>query len=101
MFTDPALARSGLSEREAQLRGTPVHVVKRATSAVLRTEVTDATQGFMAALVSANEDSIFGFTMSGAEAGKVVAAVQTARLADPPDPKLQEASFEHPMGAEG
>ena len=50
-------------------------------SAVLRTEATDETQGFMKALVGASDDRILGFTMIGAEAGEVMAVVQTAMLA--------------------
>ena len=53
MFTDPPLAHVGLSEREAQHRGIAVRVVKMPTSAVLRTEATGETQGFMKALISA------------------------------------------------
>jgi pyruvate/2-oxoglutarate dehydrogenase complex dihydrolipoamide dehydrogenase (E3) component len=34
-------------------------------SAVLRTEATDETQGFMKVLVSQNDDQILGFTMLG------------------------------------
>jgi pyruvate/2-oxoglutarate dehydrogenase complex dihydrolipoamide dehydrogenase (E3) component len=101
MFTDPPLARVGLSEREAQHRGVAVRVAKMPTSAVLRTEATDETQGFMKALVSADDDRILGFTMIGADAGEVVAAVQTAMLAELPYPKLRDAILAHPTMAEG
>jgi pyruvate/2-oxoglutarate dehydrogenase complex dihydrolipoamide dehydrogenase (E3) component len=101
MFTDPPLARVGLSEREAQRRGTAVRVAKMPTSAILRTQATDETQGFMKALVSANDDRILGFTMIGAEAGEVVATVQTAMLAGLPYPKLRDAILTHPTMAEG
>jgi pyruvate/2-oxoglutarate dehydrogenase complex dihydrolipoamide dehydrogenase (E3) component len=101
MFTDPPLARVGLSEREAQRRGTAVRVAKMPTSAVLRTQATDETQGFLKALVSANDDRILGFTMIGAEAGEVVATVQTAMLAGLPYPKLRDAMLTHPTMAEG
>jgi pyruvate/2-oxoglutarate dehydrogenase complex dihydrolipoamide dehydrogenase (E3) component len=101
MFTDPALAHVGLSEREAQRRGIAVRVARLPTSAVLRTEATDETQGFMKALVGANDDRILGFTMLGAEAGEVIAAVQTAMLAELPYPKLRDAVLAHPTMAEG
>src|SRR5262249_44984428 len=61
------------------------------TSAVLRTETTDETQGFMKALVAGSDDRILGFAMIGAEAGEVMAVVQTAMLADLPYPKLRDA----------
>jgi hypothetical protein len=44
---------------------------------------------------------ILGFTMIGAEAGEVVAVVQTAMLADLPYPKLRDAILAHPTMAEG
>jgi pyruvate/2-oxoglutarate dehydrogenase complex dihydrolipoamide dehydrogenase (E3) component len=39
--------------------------------------------------------------MIGAEAGDVMAAVQTAMLADLPYPKLRDAILAHPTMAEG
>jgi pyruvate/2-oxoglutarate dehydrogenase complex dihydrolipoamide dehydrogenase (E3) component len=77
MFTDPPLARVGLSEGEAQRRGVAVRVAKVPTSAVLRTRTIDEPEGFMKALVSASDDRILGFAMIGPEAGDVMAAVQT------------------------
>jgi pyruvate/2-oxoglutarate dehydrogenase complex dihydrolipoamide dehydrogenase (E3) component len=84
MFTDPPLARVGLSEGEAQREEIPIRVAKLPMSNVLRTEATDETQGFMKGVVSANDDRILGFTMIGSEAGEVVAAIQTAMLAELP-----------------
>src|SRR4029077_14286935 len=84
MFTDPALARVGMSEGEAQRQGIEVRVAKLPMSAVLRTHTIDETQGFMKALVAARDDHILGFTMIGAEAGEVMAVVQMAMLASLP-----------------
>jgi pyruvate/2-oxoglutarate dehydrogenase complex dihydrolipoamide dehydrogenase (E3) component len=70
-------------------------------SSVLRTEATDETLGFMKILVSENDDRILGFTMIGSEAGEVMAAVQTAMLADLPFPKLRDAVITHLTIAEG
>jgi pyruvate/2-oxoglutarate dehydrogenase complex dihydrolipoamide dehydrogenase (E3) component len=83
MFTDPPLAHVGLSERNAQRDGIAVRVAKLPMSAVLRTEATDETQGFMKAVVAKDDDLILGFTMIGAEAGEVMAAVQVAMLVTP------------------
>jgi pyruvate/2-oxoglutarate dehydrogenase complex dihydrolipoamide dehydrogenase (E3) component len=101
MFTDPQLAHVGLSEREAQRDGIAVRVAKLAMSAVLRTEATDERQGFMKALVAQDDDRILGFTMIGAEAGEVTAAVQTAILANLPYQELRVAILTHPTMAEG
>jgi pyruvate/2-oxoglutarate dehydrogenase complex dihydrolipoamide dehydrogenase (E3) component len=70
-------------------------------SNVLRTEATDETKGFMKVVVSANGDSILGFTMIGSEAGEVMAVVQTAILAKLPYTKLRDAVIAHLTVAEG
>jgi pyruvate/2-oxoglutarate dehydrogenase complex dihydrolipoamide dehydrogenase (E3) component len=101
MFIDPPLARVGLTEGEAQRQGVTVRVARLPTSAVLRTQTSDERQGFMKALVDGSDDRILGFTMIGAEAGEVMAAVQTAMLADLPYPRLRDAILAHPTMAEG
>ena len=101
MFTDPPLAHVGLNEIEAQRQGVSARVAKLPTSAVLRTEATDETQGFMKALVGGSDDRILGFTMIGAEAGEVMTVVQTAMLADLPYSRLRDAVIAHPTMAEG
>ena len=101
MFTDPPLARVGLSEGEAQRQGTAARAAKLPMSSVLRTHTTGETQGFMKALVGGSDDRILGFTMIGAEAGEVVAVVQTAMLANMPYPRLRDAVIAHPTLAEG
>jgi pyruvate/2-oxoglutarate dehydrogenase complex dihydrolipoamide dehydrogenase (E3) component len=101
MFTDPPLARVGLSEAEAARRGISVRVAKLPMSVVLRTRTISETTGFMKALVDAQGDRILGFTMLGPEAGEVMAAVQTAMLAGLPYTGLRDAILTHPTMAEG
>jgi pyruvate/2-oxoglutarate dehydrogenase complex dihydrolipoamide dehydrogenase (E3) component len=101
MFTDPPLARVGLSEAEAKRQGIPVRVAKLPMRKVLRTLATDETTGFMKALVGAKDDRILGFTMIGSEAGEVMAAIQTAMLAELPYTKLRDAVIAHLTVAEG
>jgi pyruvate/2-oxoglutarate dehydrogenase complex dihydrolipoamide dehydrogenase (E3) component len=100
VFMDPPLARVGLSESEAQRLGISVRVAKLPMSAVLRTEATDETLGFMKVLVG-DDDRILGFAMIGSEAGEVMAAVQTAMLTGLPYPKLRDAVITHLTMAEG
>ena len=100
MFTDPPLARVGLSESEARARCIVVRVGRLPMSNVLRTEATDETQGFMKVLVG-DDDRILGFTMIGSEAGEVMAAVQTAMLAGLPYQRLRDAVIAHLTIAEG
>ena len=101
MFTEPPLARVGLSEREAQQQVIVTRVGRLPMSGVRRTATTGETQGFMKVLVGGSDDRILGFTMIGAEAGEVMAVVQTAMLADLPYPRLRDAILAHPTMAEG
>ncbi len=101
LFTDPPLARVGLTETEARSRGIAVRIAALPMRNVLRTETTGETRGFMKVLVDAASDRILGFTMFGAEAGEVMAVVQTAMLAGLPYAALRDAIFAHPTMAEG
>jgi len=101
MFTDPPLARVGLSEGEAQRQGIAVRVAKLPIAAVLRSRTISETRGFMKTLVEAGGDRILGFTMIGAEAGEVMVVVQTAMLAGMPYTGLRDAIIAHPTMAEG
>src|SRR5438128_2582246 len=101
LFTDPPLARVGLSEAEARRRGVAVRVARLPMGAVLRTRTTAETRGFMKALLDARTDRIVGFTMFGPEAGEVMAVVQTAMLAGMPYTGLRDAILAHPTMAEG
>ena len=70
-FTDPPLARVGLSEGEAERQGAAVRVAKIPMGRVLRTMATDETEGFMKALVGATDGDYivdeprFGASMAG------------------------------------
>ena len=101
MFTDPPLARVGLSEGEAQRQGVPVRVGRLPMSQVLRTEATDEKQGFMKVVVAASDDRALGFTMIGSEAGEVLAVIQAAMMGGLPFTKLRDAVFLHLTMAEG
>src|SRR5712672_3197910 len=101
MFIDPELGRVGLGEAEAKRRGVAVRVARLPMSSVLRARATGETRGFMKALIDARSDRILGFTMLGAGAGEVIAAVQTAMLAGLPYTALRDAILTHPTMAEG
>jgi pyruvate/2-oxoglutarate dehydrogenase complex dihydrolipoamide dehydrogenase (E3) component len=101
LFTDPPLARVGLSEQEARQKGIAVRVARLPMKAVLRTRTMGETDGFMKVLVEATGDRILGFTMIGPEAGEVMTTVQTAMLGGLPFTLLREAILTHPTMAEG
>jgi pyruvate/2-oxoglutarate dehydrogenase complex dihydrolipoamide dehydrogenase (E3) component len=101
MFTDPPLARVGLGEGEAERQGVLARVARLPMESVLAAQATDQRQGFMKALVGDSDDRILGFTMIGASAGEVMAAVHTAMLAGLSHSNLADADFAHPTMAEG
>ncbi|MCF4127657.1 mercuric reductase [Methylobacterium sp. SyP6R] len=100
LFTDPPLARVGLSETEARAGGAEIRVAKLPMRAVLRTRTTGLTEGFMKAVIGP-DDRILGFAMLGTDAGEVMAAVQVAMLAGLPYTALRDAILAHPTTAEG
>lgn len=55
----------------------------------------------MKVLVAAEDDQILGFSMIGSEAGEVMAAIQTAMLAEFPYTRLRDAVISHLTIAEG
>jgi pyruvate/2-oxoglutarate dehydrogenase complex dihydrolipoamide dehydrogenase (E3) component len=101
LFTDPPLARVGLNENEARQQGVAVRVARLPVSMVLRTRTTGESRGFMKALVDKKSDRILGFAMLGADAGEVMAAVQTAMLAGMPFTGMRDGIWAHPTMAEG
>lgn len=100
-FIDPALARVGLDEMTAKQRGIAVRVARLPMTSVLRARAIGETRGFMKMLIDPASDRILGFTMLGADAGEVLAVVQTAMLGALPYTVLRDAILTHPTMAEG
>jgi pyruvate/2-oxoglutarate dehydrogenase complex dihydrolipoamide dehydrogenase (E3) component len=100
-FIDPELARVGLDETTAQQQRIAVRVARIPMTSVLRARAIGETSGFMKMLLAADSDRILGFTMLGANAGEVLAVVQTAILAGLPYTGLRDAILTHPTMAEG
>ena len=100
-FIDPELARVGLDETTAQQQRIAVRVARIPMTSVLRARAIGETRGFMKMLLDADSDRILGFTMLGADAGEVLAVVQTAMLAGLPYTGLRDAILTHPTMAEG
>jgi pyruvate/2-oxoglutarate dehydrogenase complex dihydrolipoamide dehydrogenase (E3) component len=101
MFTDPELARIGLSETEAKERGVAYRFTKVPMVAVLRTRTVSETRGFLKALIDTESDRVLGFTALGMEAGEIIATVQVAMLAGLPYTALRDTIFTHPTMLEG
>jgi pyruvate/2-oxoglutarate dehydrogenase complex dihydrolipoamide dehydrogenase (E3) component len=101
MFTDPELARVGLNETEASRLGLGYRLLSMPMAAVLRTRTLSEPRGFMKMLIAADSDEILGFTVLGAEATELLAAVQTAMVGRLPYTALRSAIYTHPAMAEG
>jgi pyruvate/2-oxoglutarate dehydrogenase complex dihydrolipoamide dehydrogenase (E3) component len=101
LFTDPELARIGLSEKEARARGVAYRLFKIPMATVLRARTLSETRGFLKALVEVDGDRILGFTALGPDAGEMMSAVQIAMIAELPYTKLRDAVLAHPTMMEG
>jgi pyruvate/2-oxoglutarate dehydrogenase complex dihydrolipoamide dehydrogenase (E3) component len=101
LFTDPELARVGLSEREAQEQGIEYRLAKIPIEDVLRSRTVSETRGFLKALIEKEGDRILGFTAFGVEAGEVMSIVQLAMAASLPYTALRDMVLTHPTMAEG
>ena len=101
MFTDPELARIGLSETEAKARGIRYRLAKLPMAAVLRAMTISETRGFMKVLIDTESDRILGFTMFGTSAGEVMTLVQMMMLVGQPYTTIRDAIIAHPTMPEG
>jgi pyruvate/2-oxoglutarate dehydrogenase complex dihydrolipoamide dehydrogenase (E3) component len=101
LFTDPELARIGLSETEARAQGIQYRLFKVSMENNLRARTLTETRGFLKALVQANGDRIVGFTALGVGAGEILGAVQFAMIAGLPYTALRDAVLTHPTLVEG
>ncbi len=101
LFTDPELARIGLSESEAKAQGVSYRLFKVPMESNLRAHTLSETRGFLKCLIEADGDRILGFTGFGIGAGEIMAAVQVAMIAGLPYTTLRDAVLTHPTLVEG
>jgi len=101
LFTDPELARIGLSEKEAKAQGISYRLAKIPMLANLRTRTLSETRGFMKVLIDAQSDRILGFTVFGVGGGEIMSTVQVAMIAGLPYTAMRDAIFTHPTLLEG
>ncbi len=101
LFTDPELARIGLSESEAKAQRVPYRLFKVSMESNLRARTLSETRGFLKCLVENESDRILGFTAFGAGAGEIMASVQVAMIAGLPYSALRDAVLAHPTLVEG
>lgn len=71
-FTDPEVARVGLSETEARERGIAVEVTRYGLDDLDRAIAEDAAHGYVKVLTAPGKDRILGVTIVGAHAGEML-----------------------------
>jgi pyruvate/2-oxoglutarate dehydrogenase complex dihydrolipoamide dehydrogenase (E3) component len=101
LFTDPELARVGLSEKEAKAQGIAYRLFKIPMEAVMRASTLSETRGFLKALVEVDGNRILGFTGFGVGAGEILSSVQITMVAGLPYTALRDAMLTHPTLVEG
>jgi len=72
-FTDPEVARVGLSEAEAREKGIPFEVTRYSMDDLDRAIADGTTEGFVKVLTVPGRDRILGVTLVGAHAGDLIA----------------------------
>ena len=77
-FTDPEIARTGLSEEEAQAKGFDTTTIKIDMSGVDRALTDGETDGFLKVIHKRGSDEILGATMVSRHAGETISELTTA-----------------------
>ena len=103
-FTEPEVARVGLSEDEARAQGVAVEVTRYGLDDLDRAIADDADDGFVKVLTAAGSDRILGTTIVGAHAGELIAEHVTGdeararhEQAARHDPRLSDADGGEPL----
>ncbi|TCO18675.1 pyruvate/2-oxoglutarate dehydrogenase complex dihydrolipoamide dehydrogenase (E3) component [Pedobacter psychrotolerans] len=100
MFTDPQLARIGLSEREAKAQKLDYQVAVLPMKNVARGIETNETSGLMKAIVDAKTDKILGATILASEGGEIMSVLQMAMQGGITSEQIRYGIFAHPTYTE-
>ena len=100
LFTDPPLARVGLTDTEARARGWPLLHAKLPMHRVGRAREAGETQGFMKVIVDAESEQILGATLLGLSADEVVHTLLNAMAAGTPYTAIARTVQIHPTVSE-
>src|SRR5262249_54834348 len=100
VFTDPQLARIGLSETDARAQKRNIRVAKLPMASVARALEVDETRGFIKAVVDAETRQILGAAVLGIEGGEVMAALEIAMMGKLPYTALRDGILAHPTLSE-
>jgi pyruvate/2-oxoglutarate dehydrogenase complex dihydrolipoamide dehydrogenase (E3) component len=100
-FTDPQVARVGLTEREARAKGLDPEVATMPFGHIARAIELDETAGTMKVLVDPKTEKVLGAAIVGAEAGELIHVFVALIQAGATARALVEAECVHPTFAEG
>jgi pyruvate/2-oxoglutarate dehydrogenase complex dihydrolipoamide dehydrogenase (E3) component len=100
-FTDPQVARVGLTEREAREKSLEFEMATMPFGQIARAMETDETAGILKVLVDPTTERVLGAAIVGMEAGELIHVFVTLMQAEAPARVLVEAEAVHPTLAEG
>jgi pyruvate/2-oxoglutarate dehydrogenase complex dihydrolipoamide dehydrogenase (E3) component len=100
VFTEPPLARIGLSEEQAQEKKIPYRVSRTSVKKISRAQQTGENAGTWKMLVG-DDDQILGAAILGGEAGEIMTIIQVAMAGNLPYQELEDMVIAHPVWAEG
>ncbi|MET0682147.1 MAG: FAD-containing oxidoreductase [Casimicrobiaceae bacterium] len=100
LFTDPPLARVGMTEREVRATGRPALSGKMMMTRVGRARERSETQGFMQVLVDAETKNILGAALLGIEADEAIHCIIDVMAAGQPYTAISRTVHIHPTVAE-
>src|SRR5438132_5211500 len=100
LFTDPPLARAGITEREARDSGRKVLSGRRPMARVGRARERSETQGFMQVLVDDDTRKILGAALLGIEADEAIHCIIDVMNAGAPFTAIRRAVHIHPTVSE-
>jgi pyruvate/2-oxoglutarate dehydrogenase complex dihydrolipoamide dehydrogenase (E3) component len=100
LFTDPPLARIGMSESQVRASGKPALIARMPMTRVGRAREAGETQGFMQVLVDASSQRILGATMLGLNADEVIHGLLDVMAAGQPYTTIRRTMHIHPTVSE-
>ena len=100
LFTDPPLARAGITEREARASGRKVLIGRRPMARVGRARERSETQGFMNVLVDDETHKVLGAALLGIEADEAIHCIIDVMTAGAPFTAIRRAVHIHPTVSE-
>jgi pyruvate/2-oxoglutarate dehydrogenase complex dihydrolipoamide dehydrogenase (E3) component len=100
LFTDPPLARIGMSENDVRAGGKAALVARMPMTRVGRAREAGETQGFMKVLVDAESKRILGATMLGLNADEVIHGLLDVMAAGLPYTTIRRTVHIHPTVSE-